>query len=257
MKVVFDGEGKKLKAVLAEVGERSKRDREEKRRLQAMRERGEFGPASLHMNAPAGGMPEAQLNGHAAAGPSRPPLRRQPPPSLVRARRAIAIYSENVSSSPAPPLHPSLPPNPLTHTANAATSLNLKSSYNVTNISSPRSSSTTPLHPLPARPVTTYPYSRTFSHSRPHVQQLALAATTTDSTPRVSRSPSPEVHGRSRAKKSDEQIKQERESERLSVVRELARNGKDHVWIDSGQLSGGRCHRGGRQTLFQQLKVRR
>lgn len=250
MKVVFDGEGKKLKAVLAEVGERSKRDREEKRRLQAMRERGEIGPVSLHMNGPVQG---AQVNGHAAAGPSRPP-RRQPPPSLVRARRAIANYNENVSPSPVPPLHPSLPPNPLTHSG-AIVPSSLKNNYNAVNTSSPRSSSSaTPLHPLPARPVTSYPFSRTFSHARPHVQQQSLVVTT-DSTPRVSRSPSPEVHGHSRAKKGDEQTKQERESERVAVARELARNGKEHVWIDSAQLSGGAVHEEDVRRFFQQLKV--
>ncbi|KLO12494.1 hypothetical protein SCHPADRAFT_853807 [Schizopora paradoxa] len=249
IKVVFDGEGKKLKAVLAEVGERSKRDREEKRRLQAMKERGEFGPASLHMNGP------MQMNGHADAGPSRP-ARRQLPPSLVRARRAIATYNENASPSPAPPLHPSLPLNPLIH-ANVNIPTSLKNNHNAINASSPRSSSSsaTPLHPLPARPVTSYSFPRNFSHARPHVQHQALATTTTDSTPRVSRSPSPEVHGHSRAKKSDEQVKHERESDRIAILRELARNGKEHVWIDGVQLSGGAVTEDDVRRFFQQLKV--
>lgn len=260
MKVVFDGEGMKLKAVLAEVGERSKRDRDEKRRLQAMRERGEIGSAASLPNGlqpPTGTSQGAQVNGHAIAGlPQRlPPPRRQPPPSLVRARRAIANYSDNASPNPNPNSapYPSLPSNSLTHGPSATQALKTNVGSHTT--SSPRSSSSTPIHPLPARPVTSYPHSRSISHSRLSIQHSAHSALTAESTPRPSRSPSPEVLGLPRTSKTDEKLKEERETERIAVLRELANNGKEHVWIDGSQLSGGAVTEDDVRRFFKQLKV--
>lgn len=207
LKVVFDGEGLKLKAVLKELDERKKRDREEKRRKERDAKAAHLlphpqpppstsTPNSTHTPNPSNptGRPSHQLPprpAHIPSGRASPtaqarPMAKKPPPPPVFTKARMNNSMNNRYTS----LHGLVPP-------------------------SVHSSSSTPVHPRGR--------SSHYSH--------ALG----DRTPR-SRSPSPIArkpghpsarHGLSRSSASS------------AILSVLSKNGYDHVRLE---LSGGAMH---------------
>lgn len=131
LRVVFDGEGVKLKAVLKELEERKKRERDEKKR----RESGKVQPPvngilptslnSVTSQSAAGKLTPQQVSASssttnaAAWKPNAAQLPPRPPTTVIgitpgrpQASSAIAPIVAPVAGLPLRPLHPSLPPNP-------------------------------------------------------------------------------------------------------------------------------------------------
>ncbi|KAF9224815.1 hypothetical protein BS17DRAFT_701726 [Gyrodon lividus] len=206
LKVVFDGEGLKLKAVLKELDERKKRDRQEKRRKE--REAKVPPPLPPPHSQPSTSTP----NSAHTPNPSNPSWRanHQLPP------RPVHIPSGRASpSAHARPMAKKPPPPPVFTKARMNNSMNHRFAF-VQDLAPPstHSSSSTPVHPR----------GRSSHYFHAHG----------DRTPR-SRSPSPisRKPGHPSARYASSR------SSASSVLFALSRNGYEHVRLE---LSGGAMH---------------
>jgi hypothetical protein len=288
IRVVFDGEGVKLKAVLKELDDRRKREREEKRR----RERERDGKAKENVNGNASGSgagktstptpqtPNQWRPGHGPPLPHRPQgpphLRPQGPPHLNH-----------------PPHHP-LPQNPTT----AANSHFSKSRTPQLNgrPPSPNSNLTHALPSIPApmparvrrpppalvraRIMTSQAVSMHTSSQLPPPHQPHSSSSSTPVQDRgrapapgqyhhrvplnhyhpspmaMSRSPSPILQPRMGIGFGSKPVARHHlEKEHEGVVAELARNGKDHVKLDGGAQLGGAVREEDVVSFFEGFKV--
>ena len=209
LKVVFDGEGLKLKAVLKELDERKKRDREEKRRKEREAKAG-HPPPPPHPHPPAStSTPNSTQTPNASNQAWRPSHQLPPRPAHAPSGRASP-------TAQARPMAKKQPPPPVLTKARMNNSTNSRYTHlHDPAPSSVHSSSSTPVHPRGR--------SSHYSH--------ALG----DRTPR-SRSPSPIArkpgqpsarHGLARWTASP------------SVLAALSKNGYEHVRLE---LSGGAMH---------------
>ena len=207
LKVVFDGEGLKLKAVLKELDERKKRDREERRRK-------EREAKAAHLPVPPHPLPSTSTpNSTQTPNPSNPTWRpsHQLPPrpaNILSGRASPTAQARPMAKKPPPPLdYTKVRMNNSTN--NRYTSLHDLAPPSV------HSSSSTPVHPRGR--------SSHYSH--------ALG----DRIPR-SRSPSPiaRKHGHSSARHG-----LSRSTASSAILSALSKNGYDHVRLE---LSGGAMH---------------
>ncbi|KAI9458532.1 hypothetical protein HD554DRAFT_2224707 [Boletus coccyginus] len=206
LKVVFDGEGLKLKAVLKELDERKKRDREEKRKK-------EREAKAAHLPLPPHPLPSTSTpNSTQTPNPSNPTWR----PSHQLPPRPANVPSGRASPTAQARPMAKKPPPPLDYTKvrmNSSTNNRYASLHDLA--PSVHSSSSTPIHPRGR--------SSHYSH--------ALG----DRTPR-SRSPSPiaRKHGHSSARHG-----LSRSTVSSAILSALCKNGYDHVRLE---LSGGAMH---------------
>ncbi|KIK99556.1 hypothetical protein PAXRUDRAFT_497522 [Paxillus rubicundulus Ve08.2h10] len=208
LKVVFDGEGLKLKAVLKELDERKKRDREEKRKK--VREAKTSHPPLIPPHSlPSTSTPNSAHTPNTSNPSWRTNHQLPPRPAHVPSGRASP-------SAHARPMAKKLPPPPVFTKVRVNNSINHRftSLYDLAP-SSTHSSSSTPVHHR----------GRSSHHSYAHG----------DRTPR-SRSPSPMSRkpGHPSARHAPS-----RPSASSSVVSALSRNGYEHVRLE---LSGGAMH---------------
>lgn len=209
IKVVFDGEGKKLRAVLKELDERKRQEREERRRREKMKE-----SSSALRSTPsttAGQTPQPWRHGQPTPSDRQQSNGSRPPPgshrSLASDSRLPPKPQQNGSSKHAPRQPPmSLIKARLASARPVLTDAGANS----------HESSLTPVHP---RGRNTWRYS---------------GGRSTRTLSPVSRSPSPVL------RRPGESSRNARQKEHEAVVEELAKNGFDYVTIDShgAQLSG-------------------
>ncbi|KAG0704160.1 hypothetical protein DFH29DRAFT_989141 [Suillus ampliporus] len=199
LKVVFDGEGLKLKAVRKELEERKHRDREEKRRKEKEAKAPTLPPAPIP--APIS-IPKAQTpsSTHTPVQPTWRPSHQLPP------RPAHIPYTNGRLS---PPRSRKAPPVMKAKMMNSALSNRFAAVNDLAPMSSSQSSSSTPIHTR-GRP----------SHHGP-----------SNGPAPPSRSPSPISR-----RPGQGRHQQQREATSATVIDALAKNGFEHVRID---LTGG------------------
>lgn len=258
MSVVFDGEGKKLKAVQDEMERRRKEAEDRKKGVKEI----EASPVTLPVPVPLQGMSQdvqgnaaALSNGHptnspiqtSAATNSRRPagLPARPPPSMhVQPMPKVAIApsllrARSMANSSAKP-----GPFPSSHLQQSGSDSKNKDAR------SPSSSSSTPLH-MHHSPFLRGPGGVGPGRGRPsrlHMQALA------DDTPVTSRSPSP-ISRRPGIGGPLSRLSKDAEAKHALVMQELARNGNDYMWIDGAQLSGGAESEEDVKRFFDQLGI--
>ena len=261
MRVVLDGDGKKLKAVLDEIEARRKAEKERKRMQsqgssasQVVPElnstmAGKAGPSnassgvkppqaphSTHWTQP----PQRSLNHGIAGLPPRPSVMQGPkamvndqaakrlPASMWKARAQAAPRTSQLAS-------PSLNGFPQDPSSSKGAPWMGRGSTESTPIPDVHPALRSRLGPWLSR-----------AHALSQTQ-----TPTQDSTPHTSRSPSPV----SRRFGASSRLKEERDAAHAVVMKELARNGYDHVRIDEAQLSGGNVREEDIQAYFGGLKV--
>ncbi|KIJ63613.1 hypothetical protein HYDPIDRAFT_188400, partial [Hydnomerulius pinastri MD-312] len=157
LKVVFDGEGLKLKAVLKELEERKKRERDEKRRKDREGREGKVPPPPSHLHH---SLPQNPTQAQASTSTPTSTSTHTPLPSNPNWRtnhqlppRPAHIPLSNGRSSPTGHSHPrrekKQPPPPIFTKARMNNSLNNRFTalHDLTAPSSTHSSSSTPIHP--------------------------------------------------------------------------------------------------------------
>ncbi|KAF8653398.1 hypothetical protein AX16_003970 [Volvariella volvacea WC 439] len=256
MRVVMDGEGLKLKAVLKELDERKRRDREEKKRRDA----------KLLPNGNTSASGSASAGGKSTPTPQTPlgqtpnsthwksqPQTAQPP----RAPSSLPYHSSRL------PPHSSLPANPITgrppHPLPPNPSLHLQQQPPIPPQNNDRPPSPKPQNrSLPPRPPPSLvkarltasvavPMREPSSHMRGSSSSTPLQPSSSRGRPPyLSRAmhydhyqPSPAPHSRSPSPPPTRwrESHKSRDMDRDEVVDELVKNGNDHVKI--GQLRGG------------------
>lgn len=216
LKVVFDGQGAKLKAVLKELDDRKKRVREEKRRKER------------EARAPQVTSTPTSNSGHTpASNPNRRMNHALPP-------RPAHIPLSNGRSSPSSHHRGKKPPPPPILTkARMSNAFNDRSTGLQELVpSSTHSSSSTPVHVR----------GRSSYHSQRHGRSRS---------PRT-RSPSP-ISRRPGHPSSRHQ--NQREAPSSSVIEALTRNGFDHVRIDLGSGAMGSIHEDDVRAFVQDFKI--
>jgi RNA recognition motif-containing protein len=242
--VVFDGEGKKLKAVLKELEDRKRREREEKKRKDKEGKMKEVNPNVLSVKGlstptptPSDGRTPVQ-NGNWRPGqhPHQPPrypaghqqnLNGLPPHPGGAQKHPLPVKPAPMDTDIPPESRIRKPPLALTR-ARAMTSKNNSGPSIRFTLPSSHSESSTPNH-IRGRPS-----------SRTHFQ---------DSPAGTSRSPSPI------SRKPGQASKNARQKEHEIVVGELAKNGMDHVRIDGGAQLGGAVREEDVKQFFDGFKV--
>ncbi|KAL4250990.1 Histone-lysine N-methyltransferase, H3 lysine-4 specific [Abortiporus biennis] len=240
LKVVFDGEGKKLKAVMRELDERRRREREGKRRKEEdkLKDVSRGTPSSASQTP--GHSSSSWRNGHSASNShhSQNQYHRQPngrPPTHPNSRLQ------------AQPMASPLPPKPTTHvldgkTSDAAIHHPARIRRPPENLVKARIATLRPtatiVHQLPPRPQVSHHSSLSIpTHPRGRRPlRWNDERDNQDSPLPTSRSPSPISRRPGHFAKSAKQREHE------AVLEELSRNGFDHVTIDGhgGQLTGVR-----------------
>lgn len=238
IKVVFDGEGKKLKAVLKELDDRRRHEREEKRRKEKGEKLKEANAALKNTpSTSAGQTPQSSTPWR--PGQQAPPQRQQSNGSRPQQGTHLPLppnsraHGSN-SNSPVPPIGGASqakgtpadpPPARIRRPPLALVKARLASARAVSSSTHrpPRSS----LHPSDSSSATpVYPRPR-------HTSRFSDDRHGRSPSP-VSRSPSPVL------RKPGQSSRNARQKEHEAVVEELARNGFEHVSIDGhgAQLSG-------------------
>ncbi|TCD64897.1 histone methyltransferase set1 [Steccherinum ochraceum] len=215
LRVVFDGEGKVLEAVLKELDARRRHERERKQRKER---EAKLKEASASKSTPTTNHSASQTPVH-SAGTWRP---NQPPPSgpsqqrpAQSSRSAPSTHPSNSSQQPPKPSKPQAPPRSLVQAR-------------LSTRQPPRSS----IHALPPRP--TLPASGSSSSTpitRGRPWRLDDDRPAHGSPAYGSRSPSPISRRPGQSAKSGKQ------REHQAVLEELSKNGYDHLTIDV-QLGG-------------------
>ncbi|THH14837.1 hypothetical protein EW146_g5561 [Bondarzewia mesenterica] len=252
MKVMLDGEGKKLKAILRELDDRRRRERDAKRRKEQEEKDREVAARATPKVLP-GHVPSLPTNPWRVPHPyiSHPPHLSHPTP-----RNPITVV--HTSTLPAP--SPSLPPKPATPSQISRF---------------PGAGPLQPMAPRVRRPPASLVRARIITNSKfsvtPH------AAGPSDSTPHSSTSTPLPSRPRARAlerndhwspmrttsrspspvsRKPGQSSRSAQQKQREIVVDELARNGFDHVRVDGhgGQL-GGAIREDDVKQFFEGFKV--
>lgn len=269
MRVVFDDDGKKLKAVVDEIETRRKAEKDRKR-MQSQ------GSATSQITPELNGTTGTKIASSGISGTGKPPPPQSsssrvgnPPTSYpnqfhhgiagLPPRPQIPQGPRNIHgpSSPQDSRRP-LPPNYWRARTLRAQGINPMASPSIPNghsLEDPSSgkgtqamgrgsSDSTPIYPISRAPRHGLGLGRVYALSQMHTP-------TQDSTPRTSRSPSPV----SRRLGESSKAKEEREAVHAKVMEEIRRIGYEYILIDEVQLAGSNAREEDIRTYFGDLKV--